>query len=125
MAGDVPSVPNTEQPDLLHSEKWATLAKPYAIWILFLVSVVIILPFIALFLLGLKDVDPKTRADRILDWAKFTLPTIVSFGSAVVGYFFGMRNNGGSSSPQPPPARHPGQESKLPLSAEVRVERAP
>ncbi len=74
---------------------WATIARPFAYFVLFLVAAVIFVPFLALFVQALrsaKDAAEGVVTGQIIDWAKTVLAPVVGFGSAVIGYYFGARN---------------------------------
>jgi hypothetical protein len=72
-----------------HSPFWAGVARPFALIIFILVSIVIITPFITLpWIQGLQSTE---RATMIVDWGKAVLPSVVGFAAAVVGYYFGTR----------------------------------
>lgn len=72
-----------------YSPFWTNVAKPFALIIFILVSIVIITPFITLpWIQGLQSTE---RATMIVDWGKAVLPSVVGFAAAVVGYYFGTR----------------------------------
>jgi hypothetical protein len=69
----------------LHSEKWADIARPFTYFILSLLAIVVILPFLLPFW-----IDPK-QVTVAFDWAKTVLAPITGFGGAVIGYYYGTR----------------------------------
>ena len=134
--------PTLERADQ-YSEKWAREVRPIAWSLLTLLATVMLLPFA--FVYGLTPSQVKIvlpagtppeqasialraaaealtakRLESMLDWAKTVLPSVVGFGSAMVGYYFGTRAAQESSrernqqSPPQPPAR---QESEPQPSA--------
>jgi hypothetical protein len=76
---------------LINTPPFGQVAKPFALIIFILVSIVIITPFITLpWIQGLQSTE---RATMIVDWGKAVLPSVVGFAAAVVGYYFGTRTD--------------------------------
>ena len=84
---------------------WATVARPFAYFVLILVAAVISMPFIALFVHALRTQQDAARDAvnaQIIDWAKTVLAPVIGFGSAVIGYYFGARNSTSEAPPSTP-----------------------
>ena len=113
MAESDPNVPPSQQPlsppqnadEPPWTPFWATVARPFAYFVLLLVAAVISMPFIALFVHSLRTQQDAARDAvnaQIVDWAKTVLAPVIGFGSAVIGYYFGARNNTSEAPPSTP-----------------------
>jgi hypothetical protein len=71
------------------TSEWATIARPFTFFILWLIAAVMLLPFLWFFV--------QKTDDDMLDWAKTILAPAIGFGGAVVGYYFGTSGSSGGS----------------------------
>jgi|GEM_PF-2696561 len=71
------------------TSEWAKIARPFTFFILWLITAVMLLPFLWFFFQH-DDSD-------MLDWAKTILAPVIGFGGAVVGYYFGTSGASGGS----------------------------
>ena len=110
-----------------YSLNWALkVVRPISMFVLSLLAVVMLLPFLELVLLAPTGVKIESlpagttpeqaqaaitaaaqgalaqRSKDLLDWAKTILPSVVGFGSAMIGYYFGTRSTEGGSRPHGP-----------------------
>jgi hypothetical protein len=110
-----------------YSLEWALLIiRPISKFVLWLLAVVMLLPFLEIVLLALaptgltiENLPAGTtptqaqaaitaaaqgalaqRSKDLLDWAKTILPSAVGFGSAMMGYYFGTRSTEGTKPPR-------------------------
>jgi len=106
-----------------YSLGWATkVVRPISYFVLILLASVMLIPFLVLLApigLRIENLPEGTtpaqaatasaaamaqRSKDLLDWAKTILPSVVGFGSAMMGYYFGTRSsNEGTKVPIPEP----------------------
>lgn len=93
-----------------HSPHWANVVKPFTLCFIAILAIAMFLPFVFIWQVvgaavtlpadhttpelaaAFAQVVVDERSKVALDWAKTILPSAVGFGSAIIGYYFGVRS---------------------------------